>query len=112
MPAVQRDFVLKYYWVGQGDNNSPRRWGMTNNKRVRWIMRAAMKRVRAARGMIMVMRMTGDKEGKGNGNEGGGQQRGRGCQGDGDGSKGGGGVTAMVRKREMATVLATRVVDE
>ncbi len=49
-----------------------------------------MKRARAARAMMAVMRMVGDKEGKGDNDEGGGQQRGRGWQGDGDGNKDGG----------------------
>ncbi len=45
---------------------------------MRVMMRAAMKRARAARAMTMVMRMVGDKESKGNIDEGGGQQRRRG----------------------------------
>jgi hypothetical protein len=85
---------------------------MTNNGSVRQMMRAAMKRARAARAMRMVMRMAGDKEDKGNSKKGGGQQRGRRQQGDGHGHKGGGQATATVRNRVVAMVMATNVAGE
>jgi hypothetical protein len=43
----------------------PRRRLATNDKSVRRMMRAASKRVRAARAMVMVTRVAGNKEGKG-----------------------------------------------
>jgi hypothetical protein len=112
MPAAQQDFVSKYYWARQGEGDALQQQGTTNNKSVRQMMRAAMKRARVPRAMTMVMRMTGDKEGKGDGNKGGGRQRGRRWQGNGDGNKGGGQATATVRKRAMATVMVTRVAGE
>jgi hypothetical protein len=85
---------------------------MTNNESMWQMMRAAIKKARAARAMAMVMRVVGNKEGKGNGNRGGRQQRGTGQQGDGNSSKGGGKPMAMVRERVMVTVMATRVAGE
>ncbi len=60
----------------------PRRWAMTNNKRVRQMVMAVTKRARMARAMVMAMRVPVDKEGKGGmshsvGNKVGMQQRGR-----------------------------------
>ena len=112
MPEAQLDFVSKYYGARQGGGNGPQWWGRTNNERMQLMIRAVMKRARVARAMMMVMRMSGDKEGESDGNKGGGQQRGRGQQGVGDGNKGGGQVLATVRKRAMATVMVTRVVGE
>ncbi len=52
---------------------------MTNNKSMQWMMMAATKRGRVARGMVMAMRVAGKEEGKGStghgtGNKGGVQQ--------------------------------------
>jgi hypothetical protein len=68
--VAQRDFVSKYYWAGQGGGNGPQRRAMTNKESVRWMMRTAMKRARAARAKKMVMRVAGDKEGEGDNNKG------------------------------------------
>ncbi len=43
----------------------PQQQATTNHKSVRWMMRAITKRVRAARAMVMVMRVPGNKEGEG-----------------------------------------------
>ncbi len=43
----------------------PQRRAVTNNKSVWQMMRATIKRARAAEAMVMAMRMPGDKEGKG-----------------------------------------------
>jgi hypothetical protein len=64
MPAVQRDFVLKYYWAGLGNGDGPWWLATTSNESVRRMMRAATKRARAARAMGMVMRVVGNKEGE------------------------------------------------
>jgi hypothetical protein len=109
MPVAQRDFVLKYYWAGKGDNDSPQWRGATNDKSMRRMMRASMKRARAARAMTMVMRMVSDKEGKGDGYKGGGQQRERGQQGNGNGNKSGRRALVTVRKRAMAMVMAAKL---
>jgi hypothetical protein len=58
----------------------------TNNKRVWWMMIAKTKKARAARVIVMAMRVPGNKEGKcgkgyGAGDEAGVQLRGRGQQG-------------------------------
>jgi hypothetical protein len=90
MPAAQQDFVLMYYWDGLGDGDGLPWQGITNNESVRRMMRVAIKRARAARAMMMVMRMAGDKESEGDREKGGGKQRGRGWHGDGNGNKGGG----------------------
>jgi hypothetical protein len=60
----------------------PRRWAMTKDESVWWIMMAATKRARVARAMVTTMRVAGDKEGEGVmghcvGNEGGVRQRGQ-----------------------------------
>jgi hypothetical protein len=61
MPALQRDFVLKYYWAGQGGGDGPQWRGTTNDKIVQRMMKAAMKRAQATRAMMMVMRMAGEE---------------------------------------------------
>jgi hypothetical protein len=60
----------------------PRWRAMPNNKSVQWMMRAATKKARAARAMVTVIRVGGNKEGKcskgpGISNRGGVQQRGQ-----------------------------------
>ncbi len=54
----------------------------TNNKSMRWMMTAVIKRARLAWAMVMAMRVAGNKEGKGGtghgvGNKGGMRQRGQ-----------------------------------
>jgi hypothetical protein len=60
----------------------PRRWATTNNKGMRRMVMAVMKRARMAKAMVMAMRVPVDKEGEGGMghgiNEGGVQQKGRG----------------------------------
>jgi hypothetical protein len=43
----------------------PQRWVTTNNESVRQMMRATMKRARAARAIVMALRVPSDKEGEG-----------------------------------------------
>jgi hypothetical protein len=59
----------------------PRRWATTNNKSIRRIVMAVMKRARMARAMVTEMRVPVDEEGEsgtghGVGNKGGVQRRG------------------------------------
>jgi hypothetical protein len=76
----------RQWWVvasKRASTTTQPRWRVTtNNKSVRQMMRAAMKRARATRAMVTAMRVVGNKEGrvsKGHGisNEGGMQQRGQ-----------------------------------
>jgi hypothetical protein len=43
----------------------PRWWVRTNDQSMRWMIMAALKRARVERGMVMAIRVAGDKEGKG-----------------------------------------------
>ncbi len=58
----------------------PQLWGTAKDESVGWMMRAATKRARMARAMVMAMRVAGKEEGEGGmghgiGNEGGVRQR-------------------------------------
>jgi hypothetical protein len=60
MHVAQWYFVSKDNLAGQRDSDGPQRRAMRNNKSVQQMMRAAMKRARAASAMTMVMRMASD----------------------------------------------------